>query len=169
MKRRSLLKMGLAGAAVLTVAGGGLALMRPGLRGGRLTPEGRTIFAAVAGAVLDGVLPVEPLRRQAAIEAHVLRLGDVIGALPAHARSELSRLLAVLHSTPGRLALSGMAPSWAEADAAELRRGLQTMRLSRLEVRQQAYHALRNLTNAAYFSDPSTWVVLGYPGPGELG
>jgi hypothetical protein len=45
---------------------------------------------------------------------------------------------------------------------------LQAMRSSRLELRQQAYHALRDLTNAAYFADAATWAALGYPGPRSL-
>ena len=39
------------------------------------------------------------------------------------------------------------------------------MRTSRIGLRQQAYHALRDLTNAAYFADPQTWPLMGYPGP----
>ena len=39
------------------------------------------------------------------------------------------------------------------------------MRASRIALRQQAYHALRDLTHAAYFADAATWARLGYPGP----
>ena len=30
---------------------------------------------------------------------------------------------------------------------------------------QQAYQALRDLTNAAWFADPEAWSAIGYPGP----
>ena len=39
------------------------------------------------------------------------------------------------------------------------------MRLSTLALRQQAFHAMRDLINAAWFADPSTWAAIGYPGP----
>ena len=39
------------------------------------------------------------------------------------------------------------------------------MRTSTLELRQQAYHALRDLTNAAFYANPDVWPLLGYPGP----
>ena len=39
------------------------------------------------------------------------------------------------------------------------------MRTASLTLPQQAYHALRDLTNAAYFADAASWSQLGYPGP----
>ena len=42
---------------------------------------------------------------------------------------------------------------------------LQRLRVSGLPLRQQTFHALRDVTNAAYFADAATWSVMGYPGP----
>jgi hypothetical protein len=42
------------------------------------------------------------------------------------------------------------------------------MRRSSLILRRQAYHALRDLTQGAYFADASTWATLGYPGPNPI-
>ena len=39
------------------------------------------------------------------------------------------------------------------------------MRFADSLTRQQVYHALRDLTNAAWFADAGTWGLLGYPGP----
>ena len=168
MQRRTLLGVGVAGAALLTLVGGGLALLQPGLRDGRLAPAGRELFGAVAEAVLDGVLPVAPPARRDAIDAHLSRLEATVATLAPIARTELSQLVALLHSGPGRLAMCGMAADWADASMAEVQSALQAMRSSRLELRQQAYHALRDLTNAAYFADAATWAALGYPGPRSL-
>ena len=168
MQRRRFLGIGVAGVALLTLAGGGLALLQPGLRQGRLTPAGREVFAAVATGVLDGMLPTSPASRAAAIDGHLSRLDATIAALAPAARTELSQLVALLHSLPGRMAMCGMATEWGVAGIGEVQQALQTMRLSRLALRQQAYHALRNLTNAAYFADPATWAALGYPGPRAL-
>lgn len=168
MQRRTLLKLGLGSAAVLAVAGTGVAWLRPGLDAAGLTPAGRTVFAAVARAVLDGVLPKDGAQQADAIEAQLRRLDTTIAALPRHARDELSQLLALLASPPGRLAFAGLAPSWAEADVPALQSALVAMRDSSLSLRQQAYHALRDLTNAAYFADPAAWPALQYPGPVAL-
>ena len=45
-------------------------------------PPGREVFAAIARAVLDGLLPADAAARGAAIEAHLGRLDDTIAGLP---------------------------------------------------------------------------------------
>jgi hypothetical protein len=50
----------------------------------------------------------------------------------------------------------------------ELAAALQSMRLSRISLRQQAYQGLHDLVYAAYFSGKESWQVLGYPGPVDL-
>ncbi|MBX3607980.1 MAG: hypothetical protein KF788_22095 [Piscinibacter sp.] len=169
MRRRTLLQLGLGSAITLAVVGGGLALVEPGLDpAGRLHEGGRRVMHGVARGVLDGVLPREPAALEAALLAHLRRLDDTLTAFPPATRSELSQLFALLASTPGRLALAGLTHAWDEADAASIQAALQAMRTSGLALRQQAYHALRDLTNAAWFAEPSSWSALGYGGPVDL-
>ena len=168
MQRRTLLKVGLGGSIVLTALGGGIALIRPGLDGAKLSSGGRALFEAIARAVLDGSLPADPSLQAGALRAHLARVDDAIAAFPAATRAELSQLIALLASTPGRVAIAGLSTDWAQASVAQLQASVQSMRTSSLQLRQQVYHALRDLTNAAYFSDPTTWSQLGYPGPREL-
>lgn len=168
MQRRTLLKLGFGGAVVLAAAGGGLALLKPGLEGTRLGADGRAIFGAVARAVLDGMLPTTDAARQAAVQAHLGRLDDTIGMLAPATRAELSQLVALLGSLPGRKWLAGLDADWTDASPAQVQAALQSMRTSTTSLRQQAYHALRDLTNAAYFADPATWSAIGYPGPRVL-
>lgn len=165
MQRRTLLKLGIGAAAVLAVAGGGIALMRPGVVDGHLSNETLPVLHAVARAVLDGSLPVDAAAREKALHAHLKRLDDVIAGLPAAVQGELSQLFALLATAPGRIGLAGLTTPWPDATVADLSAALQDMRLSKLALRAQAYHALRDLTNAAYFADPATWTLLGYPGP----
>lgn len=168
MQRRTLLKLGIGSAAVLAVAGGGLALLRPGIEGGRLAPAGREVFEAVARAVLDGILPGDAAARAVALRAHLARLDDTIAGFPAATQAELAQLLALLASTAGRVGLAGLRTDWPAAEVGDIQRALQSLRTARLELRQQTYHALRDLTNAAYFSDASAWPALGYAGPREV-
>jgi hypothetical protein len=57
---------------------------------------------------------------------------------------------------------------WAQASVPELQAALQDMRASRISLRVQGYLALHDLVGAAYFSEPATWAVLGYPGPTKI-
>lgn len=168
MQRRSLLKLGVGTAALLALAGGGVALLQPGLQDGRLTPAGREVFGAVARAVLEGSLPSDAPQQRAAINAHLQRLDDAIGAFPPAVQAELSQLVTVLGAAPGRVMLAGLRTDWPQASVPDLQAALNTMRFSSLALRQQAYHALRDLTNAAYYADLSTWPLMGYPGPQAL-
>jgi hypothetical protein len=61
--------------------------------------------------------------------------------------------------------MMGLRPAWDEATVPEVQLALQGLRTSALSLRQQAYHALRDLTNAAWFADPSSWAAMGYDGP----
>jgi hypothetical protein len=166
MQRRTLLGLGVAGGALLALAGSGIALMyEAAWRNGRLEPAGRSVLGAVARAVLDGSLPVETADQTAAIDTHLTRMNATVAAMSPNTQGEIADLLALLAMPPGRRALAGLASPWPRATLAELQGALQSMRQSSLLLRRQAYGALRDLTHAAYFSDPSAWPLLGYPGP----
>lgn len=164
MRRRSLLALGALSAAVLAVGGGTAALLQPGLRGGSLSPAGREVLAGVSRALLDGSLPAGAATK-AALDALLVRIDALAAALPPHAQDELSRLLALLASSPGRRALAGVSEPWHVATVPQIQQGLQAMRLSGISLRQQAYQALHDIVGSAYFSHPGTWSQLGYPGP----
>lgn len=168
MQRRHLLQLGAASAVTLALAGGTAALTQPGLLGGRLTSAARAVFAALGAALLDGSLPASEPDRRVAIAGLLDRIDVLTQALPPHAQAELSQLLALIAIPPGRIALVGLGSSWAEASVAAVQQALQSMRDSSLDLRQQGYHALHDIVGGAYFSDPGTWGLLGYPGPMKL-
>jgi len=169
MQRRSLLGLGVAGGALLALAGGGAALMyERAWRDGKLLPAGRDVLASVARAVLDGSLPGDAAARATAIESHLSRMEATVGAMPAHTQSEIADLLSLLAMPPLRVTLAGLSSAWERAAVTDVQAALQSMRQSSLLLRRQVYGALRDLTLAAYFSDASTWPVLHYPGPRTL-
>ncbi len=165
MKRRRLLQLGLGATALLALAGVGVSAWRPGWRDGALSAPARGIFVAVARAVLEGCLPADAAVQRVALLAHLQRLDTSIAGLAPATRGELSDLLAVLGTAAGRRAMTGLGTAWAEASAAEVQQALSSMRTSSSVTRQQVYHALRDLTNAAWFADAGSWDLLGYPGP----
>lgn len=150
---------------MLALAGGSLALLQPGLREARLTAVGREVFSAVAQALLAGTLPANGAQREQALAGLLERIDALIAALPHHAQQELSQLLCLLAMAPGRIALAGLQRPWTTAGLREIQDSLRMMQLSALSLRQQAYQALHDIVGGAYFSHPSTWSVLGYPGP----
>ncbi|KQU75174.1 MULTISPECIES: hypothetical protein [unclassified Rhizobacter] len=167
MQRRKLLQVGAAASLTLIAVGGGLVLMRPGTPADELSADSRALFAAVAQAVLDGALP-SGAARSAAVAAHLERVRQTIHGFAPAAQTELAQLLGILCTAPGRRLLAGLAAPWDTATVDEVQQSLQDMRTSRFATRQQVYHALRDITNGAYFSDPSAWPAIGYPGPREL-
>ncbi|MEJ6000972.1 hypothetical protein [Paucibacter soli] len=169
MKRRSLLKLGIASGVVLAVAGGGLALLKPGLvADGKLSPAARQLMRAVALAVFDGLLPAEAAAREARLAVHLDQLDANIAGFPPHLRGELSQLLSLLTSSGGRFSLTGLASDWASASVADVQASLKAMSLSSLGLKQQIYHALRDLSSLVFFSDAASWQLVGYPGPREI-
>lgn len=168
MRRRTLLKVGLVTGAVLALAGGSLALIQPARRDGKFTATGNAIFAALAPAVLATLLPADAAARSAAIAAYLSRVEAAINGLPPALQGEVDELLTIAGTAPGRLALVGLRSGWAEASAADVQGALAAMRDSSLALRQQAFHALRDLTSASYFSDAAPWAVIGYPGPRQV-
>jgi hypothetical protein len=168
MQRRSFLKLGLGAALVMTVLGGTVVWLRPGLQDGRIAPDVRVALRRLSEAILDRSLPSDRGDRERAIAAQIDRLEAFIAGLPATTRNELSQLLGLMAVPPGRRFLVGLSTDWPQAPLEEIRAALQDMRLSSLSLRQQAYHALRDLTNGTYFSEPQAWAGMGYPGPAEL-
>ena len=164
------MRVGAATALLVGLAGAGIALHRQALtREGRLTRSGRELFTSIAAAVLDGLLPSEPLDRAAAIDAHLHRLEATIAGFPPAIRAEIVELATLLAHPAGRIGLAGLLADWAVATTTDVQTMLQSLRESRLALRQQIYHALRDLTNGAYFVDPTTWAAIGYPGPSHIG
>ncbi len=164
MRRRSLLKVGLAGGVVLAVAGTGLALVQPARRDGKFSEAARALFTGLAPAVLAGLLPAESDARKKAIADLLPRIEAAIKGMPPAMQAEVDELLTIAGSTVGRLALIGLGSAWDSASSEQVQAALGNMRDSSLALRQQAYHALRDLTSGGYFADEASWAVLDYHG-----
>lgn len=163
------MKLGLGSAALLAVGGGWLAATtEPGWQRAGFSAPAQRVWVALGRAFLDGTLPAEPQAQTLALQGLVQRLHVAVSALPGHAQQELSQLLLLLASAPGRHAVAGLATDWPDASVPDIQAALQDMRSSRISLRVQAYLALHDLVGAAYFSEPATWSVLDYPGPMKL-
>jgi len=165
MQRRKLLAVGAATGLILTIGGAALGFLRPARVDGRFTAISNSAMAAVAQTVLEGFLPSDEAARAAQLKAHLNRLQATIAGLTPALQREVDELLAMLAHPAGRMALFGLRSDWQVATARDVHDAMRTLQTSSTHLRQQVFHALRDLTNAAYFADPGTWVQLGYPGP----
>jgi len=165
MQRRRLLKLGLGAAVIIGVAGAGIALIKPGLVDNKLGPGARDVMRAAAQAVLSDLLPPPGAARDAALDAQLVRLDAFIAGMPAPTRKELSDALGLLATAAGRFALVGLGKPWAEASAQDVQQAMDAMSKSASNIRQQVYHALRDLNAITFFAEPANWKTAGYPGP----
>jgi hypothetical protein len=168
LRRRTLLKLGIGSAIVLAVAGSTIALMKPGLIDGKLSPSARLVLTRIAQGMLLGTLPADAGNQKLAIDAMLQRTDALLAFQPVHALAELSQLLTLMASAPGRRWLVGLSSSWEDATAAEVETALQAMRDSGVDLRIQAMQGLHDIVCLPYFSGDETWPFLGYPGPIEV-
>lgn len=163
VRRRTFLKLGLGGGALLVAAGAAswLAVRDP-------RADRREALAGVIPAILDTALPADAVQRARAVAQASAAVEVAIGALSAPAQDELAQLFALMALAPTRLALAGLARPWHEADVAEVSAVLQRWRTHRLELLQSAYHALHDLVTGSWYAEPAHWAAIGYDGPPQL-
>jgi len=163
VRRRTFLKLGLAGGALLAAGGAAswLAVRDP-------VSNRREVLAGVVPAILDGALPADAAQRAPAIGQATAAVEAAIAALSPAAQDELAQLFALLALAPTRLALAGLAQPWREAGVAEVSAVLQRWRTHRLELLQSAYHALHDLVAGSWYAEPAHWAAIGYDGPPRL-
>jgi len=166
MQRRTLLKVGLIGSAVLAAAGGAAFLLKPAARDAATSDETRIVLNGVMPALLADALPTDAAARAAALDAALQRTLATIAGLSLPTRIELGELFMLLASAPGRW-LAGV-DRWEVASVEQASAFLQRWRTHSFDLFQVGYHALHDLVLGPYYADPSTWEALGYPGPISL-
>ncbi|GAB4479572.1 MAG: hypothetical protein OHK0044_27170 [Burkholderiaceae bacterium] len=161
MRRRTFLKVGAIGGAVLAVAGGAALWLKPAARDAATSEQARVVLRAVIPALLAGALP--PHEAAQAREAALGRTLAAIASLPPPTRLELGELFALLASRPGRW-LAGV-EDWHSADVEQVTRFLQHWRTHAFDLFRAGYHALHDLVLGPWYADESSWPAIGYPGP----
>jgi hypothetical protein len=165
MKRRTFLKRGLAGAAVLALGGGTLALLPTKNVGAPLKAlavlEPRSFQVLVAFA--RRVVP-------ASIDASVVAQGadDLLRRTPPESQADVNKLLGLFENALPGLLLDGRALPFTRLSEASQDRVLRSWRDSRLTLRRSGYQALRRLCLAVAYSDEATWAEIGYAPPSGL-
>jgi hypothetical protein len=166
MKRRSFLRAGLWGGALLVVGGSTL----------QLWPTRRRHTPRQALHVLDErefAILAQVAERMVALpdmDAHAIAHGidETFWLGPPEVAADFKRLLGLVESGLAGLLLDGRAQNFTRLDAADQDRALLAFRDSGILARRAGYQALRKLCVAGYYASDKTWAGGGYPGPPQL-
>jgi len=168
LSRRSLIKRGLLGGALLAAGGAGFLALRGG-RSVPLPPDGLRVFDPRQFAVLDAVARrmIRPRAGWPTVdEVGVARAADRIAAgVEPSAQKELQQLLGLFENGLASFVFGGRTRPFTLLDGAEQDRVLAEWRDSGLALRRTGYAALRTLVLAGYYQSPSVWPAMGYGGP----
>lgn len=160
MNRRQFILSGLALGTTVTLGLNGYQLLNSDD-----TANSELVLAALLPALLYGALPTAPAESDAAILRTIAAVHDSLAFLPLRQQQELQLLFNLLAQRLGRLALSGHWLPLAELSLPQRLTLFARWRDSYLGVLQQAYHGLRELLFAAYYSQPEHWATLNYTAP----
>jgi hypothetical protein len=168
LSRRSLIKRGLLGGALLAAGGAGFLALRSGAPV-RVPADGLLVFSPAQFAVLDAVARrmVRPRPGWPTVdEVGVARAADRIAArVEPSAQKELRQLLGLFENGLAGFLFGGRTRPFTRLDGAEQDTVLAEWRDSRVSVRRTGYAALRTLVLAGYYQSPSIWPAVGYGGP----
>jgi hypothetical protein len=166
--RRSFIKRGFFGGAVLALGGvGGLALRRGA--DVALPAEGLRVLGKREYAVLEAIarrvvtpqpgFPTPDEVRVAFTCDRVLALADETSQV------EVRQLLELFDNALAGFLLGGRITPFTKLSSEAQDEVLREWMTSRLELRRTGYMALRTLVTSAYYGNPATWAAVGYPGP----
>ena len=167
--RRRFLQVGLASAALLaTVRYLERSEAAPAPNHRVLDAGAVLIVAAFVPVVLEGSLPEEPEARAHAIRETVEGFDRAVSGMSLPTQKEVDQLFGVLRFGPTRLAFTGLWQPVEESPPEEVSAFLARWRHSRFEIQRAGYQALSQLILAAWYDNPSSWTVIGYPGPPKI-
>jgi hypothetical protein len=165
--RRLLLKSALVLTAIGLAVGAGV-VVRRGLTADGLTKDGRSVFKAMARAVVGMRLPADPAERERILEGYLTELEQKLMNVPAAKRQQISLVAGMLANAPTRYLASRRWRSWDEATDEEVHEAMLRMREAGNMATEATFTVMRAVTSLAFFSSRQHWPLAGYPGPMPL-
>lgn len=163
MKRRTFLKRGLLGGALLAAGGAtGLAVW-PARKSHEPTSPLKVLDStefAVLAAISARV--VTPANADPALIAH--SIDHSLSRAAPEVASDLKKVLRLFENGLVGLLLDGRATPFTRLSGPEQDRALFAWRDSALVLRRGAYHAIRKLCLSSWYRRPESWPAIGYAG-----
>jgi len=169
--RRSFLKKGLAGGAILALGGSIPLLLRSGLP--PRNPKGPlrllsaaeyTTFALAAERLVPGDAAGADWPSADALDC-AGKVDALLARLHPNAGAEFRQLLRVFENAMTGLVSIGRPITFTRSSPLDQDRRLDAWRHSRLALFCSGYQAMKRLAVAAYYASPETYDRVGYPGP----
>lgn len=167
LTRRSLIKRGALGGAAAAAVGGGWLAFKPS----RLVPlpaEPLQVLDAKTYSVLHAItgrVLTEPAASPV-VKALVPQLIDQhLSGLPAGEAGDYVQAIRAIESPLRGFVLDLRATPFSQLDAEGQDDVLDAWRGSTWSARRGAYQRVKQLITAVYYGHPSTYAVIGYPGP----
>jgi len=169
LERRTFLKIGLSGAAMLAVGGIGLGirssvLVEPSGPLHCLTPRQYSIFSAIADCIISPTEAMPQIQDLGVVE----QIDDMLRHVHPADRGQILQVLALLENALSGFILDGRFQTFTATSREARVRILEGWRTSRLSVKQQAFVALHGLCVAAYWGHPDAYIFAGYSGPPDF-
>lgn len=166
--RRSVLKKGLLGGAILALGGMGALAVRKS-KSVPLPPEGLlflgpseyAVVSALAFQMIPGVSGA-PSVEEARVAFHADR---TLAQAKVDAQKDFKRLLGLFENGLSQFLFEFKTQPFTQLSLEEQYNVLQSWQHSRLALRRTGFIALRTLLTACYYGNPATWAFVGYPGP----
>jgi len=170
LTRRRLLKRGVGGTALLLAAGGAASALWPTRR--RTPRPGLRVFdeteASILEAVAASVLRIEPGAPPPRGVDVAGRVDGLLALSSVDVQREFRRLLRLFENGfTGLMTRTGWTSFTAASESSRGAR-LHAWETSRVPLFRTGYQAMKRLCAACYYSSPSAWASIGYPGPPDL-
>jgi hypothetical protein len=168
LSRRSLLKVGLLGSALLGTAGltatlSGCSASSPKTGFAVLRESDLPFLQALIPVMLEGA--VKPAQMPAAVSATLENLDSSLNHLSPEMLKLTVQLFDVLAMPVTRGPLTGVWGSWQSASRVDVQHFLQRWQNSSISLLRMGHASLLQLVMMSWYSRPESWAHCGYPGP----
>lgn len=168
MTRRSLLKKGLVGGALLALGGATFLALRGG-KSVRLPDEPLQVLDAASYAVVHAIAERMIRSRRGWPSVDEVGVGLTVDRIlrraDPSAQQEVKKLLGLFDNALANLAFGGRTRPFTALAADEQDQVLGEWQKSSVVLRRTGFQAVRTLVMGAYYSSPLCWSAIHYPGP----
>ena len=129
-----------------------------------LSPAEYGIFAAAAARLVPG--DDAPAGWPTADQVDCAgKLDEILAGIHPKAAAEFRQLLRTFENGMTGLLSTGAPQTFTAASPEQQVRRLESWRHSRFALMRSGYQAMKRLAHATYYASPSTFALVGYPGP----